>query len=157
MSELSVSERRIKPIHDAIEGENWKQALQICEKWQKKGEKSDHFQVRTSHKTAMPWLFMLIYPQAIKAFVLAKQQDAATRQRGIDETISLCGRAPAITDLAALHQIQDTLKGLSLSAEQGTKLWDRAVAAKPDNKELAMTWLYRSIAENDWQSAQKVC
>jgi ribosomal protein L22 len=46
MSELSVSERRIKPIHDAIEGENWKQALQICEKWQKKGEKSDHFQVR---------------------------------------------------------------------------------------------------------------
>ena len=47
MSELSVSERRIKPIHDAIEGENWKQALQICEKWQKKGEKSDHFQVRT--------------------------------------------------------------------------------------------------------------
>jgi ribosomal protein L22 len=47
MSELSVSERRIKLIHDAIEGENWKQALQICEKWQKKGEKSDHFQVKT--------------------------------------------------------------------------------------------------------------
>jgi len=100
---------------------------------------------------------MLTYPQAIKAFVLAKQQDAATRQRGIEETISLCGRAPAITDLAALHQIQDTLKGLSLSAEEGTKLWDRAVAAKPDNKELAMTWLYRSIAENNWQGAQKVC
>jgi hypothetical protein len=38
MSELSVSERRIKPIHDAID----------CEKWQKKGEKSDHFQVRAS-------------------------------------------------------------------------------------------------------------
>jgi hypothetical protein len=47
MSELSVSERRIKLIHDAIDGENWKQALQTCEKWQKKGEKSDHFQVRT--------------------------------------------------------------------------------------------------------------
>jgi hypothetical protein len=100
---------------------------------------------------------MLRYPQAIKAFVLAKQQDAATRQRGIDETVSLCRRTPAITDLAALHQIQDSLKSFSLSAEEGTKLWDRAVAAKPDDKELTMTWLHRSITENNWQGAQKVC
>ena len=45
MADLSVTERRIKPIQDAVEGENWKQALQLCEKWQKKGEKSDRFQV----------------------------------------------------------------------------------------------------------------
>jgi N-terminal acetyltransferase B complex non-catalytic subunit len=155
MSELSVSERRIKPIHDAIEGENWKQALQICEKWQKKGEKSDHFQVRTFHELLD--LDAKIFLKAIKAFVLAKQHDAATRQRGIDETVSLCRRTPAVTDLAALHQIQDSLKDLSLSAEEGTTLWDRAVAAKPDDKDLAMTWLNRSIAENNWQGAQKVC
>lgn|SRR2546423_6074773 len=95
--------------------------------------------------------------KAIKAFVLVKQQDAAIRQRGIDETVSLCRRNPAVTDLAALHQIQDSLKDLSLSSEEGTRLWDRAVAAKPEDKELAMTWLNRSIAENNWPGAQKVC
>jgi hypothetical protein len=40
-----VSERRIRPIQDAVESKNWKQALQLCEKWQKKGERSDRFQV----------------------------------------------------------------------------------------------------------------
>ena len=95
--------------------------------------------------------------KAVKAFVLGKQQDAATRQRGIEETISLCRRDPAITDLAALHRIQDSLKDLSLSAEEGTKLWDRAVAAKPGDKDLAMTWLNRSMVENNWPGAQKVC
>jgi N-terminal acetyltransferase B complex non-catalytic subunit len=95
--------------------------------------------------------------KAVKAFVLSKQQDAATRQRGIEETVSLCRRDPAITDLAALHRIQDSLKDLSLSAEEGTKLWDRAVAAKPGDKDLAMTWLNRSIVENNWPGAQKVC
>ena len=45
MSDLSVSERRIRPIQDAIASENWKQALQLCDKWAKKGERSDRFLV----------------------------------------------------------------------------------------------------------------
>ena len=94
--------------------------------------------------------------QALKAFILAKQQDVSIRQRGIDDTIQLCHRTPAVTDLEALHQIQDTLKGLSIQTEEGTKLWDRAIAAKPDDKDLAMTWLNRSISEYNWLSAQKV-
>ena len=46
MSDLSVSERRIRPIQDAIASENWKQALKECDKWQKKGEKSEKFLVQ---------------------------------------------------------------------------------------------------------------
>ena len=88
--------------------------------------------------------------------MLVKQQDASLHKRGVAETIQLCQQTSAITDLDALHQIQDTLKDLSLSAE-GTQLWDRAVAAKPLDKELTMTWLNRSIAENNWLAAQKVC
>lgn len=45
MSDPSVAERRIRPIQDAIATENWKQALQLCEKWSKKGEKSERFLV----------------------------------------------------------------------------------------------------------------
>ena len=48
MSDLLVSERRIKPIQDAVDAGNWKQALQQCEKWQKKGERSDRFLVSTN-------------------------------------------------------------------------------------------------------------
>jgi hypothetical protein len=44
-----VSERRIRPIQDAVESRNWKQAMQLCEKWHKKGEKSDQFQVHGVH------------------------------------------------------------------------------------------------------------
>jgi hypothetical protein len=40
-----VSERRVRPIQEAVECQHWKQALQLCEKWHKKGEKSDRFQV----------------------------------------------------------------------------------------------------------------
>lgn len=95
--------------------------------------------------------------QAIKAFVLVRQQDAATHQRGAQETVQLCRRTPAITDVEALHQIHDILKDLSLFEDEGTKLWDRAVASKPDDKDLAKTWLNRSITENNWLDAQKVC
>ena len=45
MSDPSVTERRIRPIQDAVGSANWKQALQLCDKWAKKGEKSDRFLV----------------------------------------------------------------------------------------------------------------
>ena len=45
MSDVSVTERRIRPIQDAVASKNWKQALKECDKWQKKGEKSDKFLV----------------------------------------------------------------------------------------------------------------
>lgn len=42
MSATAVFERRNKQIQDAIDGQNLKQALQLCEKRLKKGEDS-HF------------------------------------------------------------------------------------------------------------------
>lgn len=46
MSAASVNERRDKQIQDAFDNRNWKQALQLCDKRLKKGEKSDHLLVR---------------------------------------------------------------------------------------------------------------
>lgn len=45
MADTAVTERRIRPIQDAIAAGNWKQALKDCEKWHKKGESSDRFLV----------------------------------------------------------------------------------------------------------------
>ena len=56
MSDPLVSERRIRPIQDAVASGNWKQALKECDKWQKKGEKSDKFLVRSTDLTHSKYL-----------------------------------------------------------------------------------------------------
>ena|SRR5271154_1833887 len=94
--------------------------------------------------------------QAVRAFVFTKQHDGTLRRRGTEDLLQLCRRTPAITDTPALHQIQDTLKDLSLSDEESTNLWARAVAAAPDDKDLNDAWFQRSLAECNWQAAQKV-
>ena len=53
MTEGSITERRIRPIQEAIRANNWKQALKECEKWQKKGEASDRFLVRAYGKLSL--------------------------------------------------------------------------------------------------------
>ena len=45
MADTAVTERRIRPILEALQNGNQKQALKECEKWQKKGEASDRFLV----------------------------------------------------------------------------------------------------------------
>ncbi|EXJ65310.1 hypothetical protein A1O7_01651 [Cladophialophora yegresii CBS 114405] len=135
MSDLSVSERRIRPIQDAVASENWKQALQLCDKWAKKGERSDRF-------------------LAVKASVLVHQSDKAQHDRGRQEVLDLCKRTPPITDSEAIYQLQKTLKSLSLH-EEIPKLWERAVAAGKDNKDLYTRWLNQAIADSNWRSAQK--
>lgn len=62
MADAAVTERRIRPIQDAISSGNLKQALKDCEKWQKKGENSDRFLVR-------------------KELVLSKSQSSHNRDR----------------------------------------------------------------------------
>ncbi|KIW94386.1 uncharacterized protein Z519_04362 [Cladophialophora bantiana CBS 173.52] len=135
MSDPSVSERRIRPIQDAIASANWKQALQLCDKWFKKGERSDRF-------------------LALKAFVLVNQQDKAQHDRGRGEVFDLCKRTPPITEPEAIYQLQHALKSLSLH-EESPKLWERALSANKDDKDLYMRWLNQAVADNNWRSAQK--
>lgn len=92
----------------------------------------------------------------IRAYVLANQQDAASTKRGRDEIIQLCTRAPAVTDIDSIYQLQTALNDLQIEIDGGRKLWERAAAARPDDKDIAMTWLDEAIDRCDWQSAQKV-
>jgi N-terminal acetyltransferase B complex non-catalytic subunit len=88
--------------------------------------------------------------------VLAKQSDANSTKHGRDEITQLCNRTPAITDLDTIYQIQIALKDLGIGDDGGKKLWERAAAARPEDKDIAMTWLDEAIDRCDWQSAQKV-
>ncbi|KIV94471.1 hypothetical protein PV10_02237 [Exophiala mesophila] len=136
MSDSSVTERRIRPIQDAIATDNWKQALQLCDKWSKKGEKSERF-------------------LTIKAFVLVKQGDKAQNDKGRAEVLDLCKRTPPITEPEAIYQLQTALKALSLQEQEGPKVWERAAAVAQDNKDILTRWLNQAIADRNWLSAQK--
>lgn len=68
----------------------------------------------------------------------------------------MCRRANPVVDIEAIHQLQDSLKQLSLNKEEGSKLWERATTALPNDKDFLTTWLNGSLAEDDWIVAQKV-
>lgn len=44
---------------------------------------------------------------------------------------------------------------MSLDDNEGSKLWERAAAAKPHDEDLIITWLNSAISGSDWQNAQK--
>ena len=88
--------------------------------------------------------------------MLAKQQDTNSKRRGRDELVQLCTRTPAITDLDTIFQIQTALNDLGLGHNGENRLWERAAGARPEDRDIAMTWLDEAIDRCDWQSAQKV-
>ncbi len=94
--------------------------------------------------------------QALKAFVLVNLPEKAQHERGKTEVLDLCKRNPPITEPEAIYQMQDALKCLSLKEEEGPKIWERAVTAKQNDKDLYTRWLNQAIADSDWLSAQKV-
>jgi hypothetical protein len=151
MSDPSVSERRIRPIQDALASGSWKQALKECDKWFKKGERSDRFLVRSDVvcRNMARWI-----SQALKAFVLANQPDKSQHDRGKQEALDLSKRYPPVTEPEAIYQLQDVFKSLSLT--DAPNLWERALTTKKDDKDLFMRWINQAIAENDWRNAQKV-
>ncbi|KAK5099395.1 hypothetical protein LTS08_005977 [Lithohypha guttulata] len=137
MADSAVTERRIRPIIDALSAGNVKQALKDCEKWQKKGEASDRF-------------------LALKAAVLLRSPDKKQKESGSKKTLQLCRRTEPVLNFEAIHQLQDSLKLMHLDGEESPKLWERAVAARPNDHELVTTWLNSSITASNWQNAQKV-
>lgn len=159
----SVSERRIQPIQEAIDAGNFKQALQLCEKWQKKGERSVKFQVRYNDaavvgkgkKTSFQRTTKRL-PQILRERVFAEQQDAALAKRGRDELVGFCEKNPAITDVDAIRQLQRSLDELKIATDATGNLWSRAVAAQPTNGDLITIWLNQAIDNDDWRTAQKV-
>lgn len=85
-----------------------------------------------------------------------RQSDEKQQERGTKETLQLCRRTPPVLNFEAIHQLQDSLKLMSLENEEGPKLWERAVAARPTDEDFITTWLENSISLSNWQNAQKV-
>ncbi|KAL1858493.1 hypothetical protein Plec18170_002692 [Paecilomyces lecythidis] len=135
-SNEAVFHRRNKQIQDAIDGQNLKQALQLCEKRIKKGEDTR-------------------FLRAWKAHILFRHTDETHHQRGIVETLDLCDLDPPTTDLDTLDILYQTLR--KLDGHEGTMrtLWEKAAKAKPQDFEIQMRWFTYAFDGGDWKSAQK--
>lgn len=92
----------------------------------------------------------------MRTLVLLHQADDKNVQIGATETLQLCTRPSPVVDIEAIHQLQDALALLKLDAEEGPKLFERAVKSRPNDKDLMTTWLHDAISSSNWQSAQKV-
>ncbi|PGH03515.1 hypothetical protein AJ79_07350 [Helicocarpus griseus UAMH5409] len=136
MSATAVFERRNKQIQDAIDGQNLKQALQLCEKRLKKGEDS-HFL------------------RAWKAYILFKHADDVHHKRGVSETLELCRIEPPVSDIDALNMIYTTLKDLDEHAGTARDIWQKAAKAKPQALDIQLRWFTLASEIGDWKTAQK--
>ncbi|OAT05409.1 cytoskeleton organization protein [Blastomyces gilchristii SLH14081] len=136
MSASTVFERRNKQIQDAIDGQNLKQALQLCEKRLKKGEDS-HFL------------------RAWKAHILLSHGDDVHRQRGISEALALCRMEPPVSDIEALNMLYSTLKTIDEHAETARAIWEKAAKAKPQALDIQLKWFNMASEMGDWKTAQK--
>ncbi|PGH15870.1 hypothetical protein AJ80_05401 [Polytolypa hystricis UAMH7299] len=136
MSSAAVFERRNKQIQDAIDAQNLKQALQLCDKRLKKGEDS-HFL------------------KAWKAHILFTHVDDAHRQRGVAETLELCRTEPPVTDIDALDMISRTLEGEDQYTGTARETWQKAAKAKPQELDIQLRWFNLACEVGDWKTAQK--
>ncbi|KAL1987664.1 hypothetical protein VTN96DRAFT_2905 [Rasamsonia emersonii] len=132
----AVFHRRNKQIQDAIDGQNLKQALQLCEKRIKKGEDTR-------------------FLRAWKAHILFRHADEAHHQRGIAETLEICNLEPPTTDLDTLDILHQTLQKLDGHEATMRGLWEKAAKAKPQDLEVQMRWFTYAFEDGDWKSAQK--
>ncbi|KAL1958769.1 hypothetical protein VTO42DRAFT_3888 [Malbranchea cinnamomea] len=132
----AVIGRRNKQIQDAIDGQNLKQALQLCEKRIKKGEDT-------------PFL------RAWKANILFNHADEAHHQRGIAEALELCRTKPPITDINALELLQNTLGEVEEHTATARAIWENAAKAKPQDWDLQLRWFDLATEAGDWKTAQK--
>ncbi|KAI9765827.1 MAG: hypothetical protein M1840_007109 [Geoglossum simile] len=138
----SVADRRNQQIWDAIENDNLKQALQLCTKRLKKGEKGD-------------------YLLALKAHVLTLSISRAQNDEGFADAQALASKEPPVTDVEVLRLLQLALSNLEArgdrynAKEYITKLWERAIKTKPGDEPLAREWFLRTFQDRDWRNAQK--
>ncbi|KAI9818225.1 MAG: hypothetical protein M1827_000850 [Pycnora praestabilis] len=136
----SIEDRRDKQIWDAIEGDNFKQALQLCQKRLKKGEKGHYF-------------------LALKAYVLTQSAASKQNEEGFAELKNLAVQEPPITDINTLQLLQRGLTGIEGAQPEvrscSSTLWERAIKASPKDEELSKAWFFLALRQNEWKAAQK--
>jgi len=89
-----------------------------------------------------------------KAYVLLLWPDPKRKEQGRKELDVVLERAPPVTDANVLSLVVqfDRYRRRPFNAT----IWERALKARPNDKELYRSWFLIAFAAKDWRVAQKV-
>lgn len=161
--ENKVNDRRDRQIQEAIDVRNWKQALSLCERRLKRGEKSDHLSVCScclhSSRCAVARRATTVdqSTQVLKARVLLSFSESPRQNQGRDDISALLQRDPPITDVQALVILQECLQQIGATDAEVDLIWERAVRLRPHEEELQTLWFRKNFEAQKWKGSQKVC
>ncbi|KAH8145602.1 uncharacterized protein LAJ45_10403 [Morchella importuna] len=130
-------DRKNQLVHDALDAGAYKQALQLCNKRIKKGEKNDY-------------LF------AIKALILTLIKTGPSYEEALAIAKQLSAKTPPIDSIEVLTTTTKVWSMLgSEHAGEVAKMWERSVKAHPGDEALTREWLWGTVRILDWRGAQK--
>ncbi|KAI4261185.1 MAG: hypothetical protein L6R42_003613 [Xanthoria sp. 1 TBL-2021] len=126
-------------IHDAIVQEEWRHALQMIEKREKKLKKGQ----------INDWL------TACKASVLLMLPEPVKRRQGRVLLDSLYSKNPPVVDFNAAETLQSFAELRHESDPRMDTLWMQAANAQPTDEQLHKHWFLSRFRMRDWQGARK--
>ncbi|KAK6096665.1 mitochondrial distribution and morphology [Batrachochytrium dendrobatidis] len=129
MSDYSL-QRKLEPIYDVLDNQNFKTAIQLCNKALRKSGPTNAI-------------------QALKAFALS-------RSGCDDEALDLCNKIMALkpTDAPTVQALMLTFKFLNKN-DRLVVLYEQAFAALPNNEEWANHWFMALVRINDLKGYQQ--
>ncbi|KAL8730427.1 MAG: hypothetical protein Q9166_004065 [cf. Caloplaca sp. 2 TL-2023] len=144
-------------INDAIAQDEWRLALRLIEKREKKlkkGETNDWLAV-CNLCYAITTQLTNSYAKACKASVLLMLPEPTKQRQGRTLLDSLLTRKPPVIDFNAVETI-DFFSQLRAEIEPQTDaLWMQAANAQPNDEELHKHWFKTRLRMRDWQGARK--
>lgn len=135
-SQHSASARRSKQLQELLDGKHYKQALNLCEKGFKKGDKSEDLLVT--------WVNILL-----------GHPDQARREQGSRELDEILGRTHPISETEALVALNNAAKARNDDDPRIQTIWERAVSVRQGDEDLYRTWFKTKFLEGKWTAAQK--
>ncbi|KAL8999299.1 MAG: hypothetical protein Q9169_001844 [Polycauliona sp. 2 TL-2023] len=126
-------------IHDAIVHQEWRHALQMIEKREKKLKKGQ----------INDWL------TACKASVLLMLPEPAKQRQGRELLDSLYSKDPPVVDFNAVETIQSFVELRQESEPRMDTLWMQAANKQPSDEQLHIRWFQSRFRMSDWQGARK--
>ncbi|KAL9042730.1 MAG: hypothetical protein Q9180_000388 [Flavoplaca navasiana] len=152
--ELALRDLKDHPdqqIHDAIIDEEWRRALQMIEKREKKTKKG-----QTSDWLTGTFLELTrAYTKACKASVLLMLPEPAKKRQGRLLLDAILSRDPPVIDFNAVETIQSFAELRHEIDPRIDNLWMQAANAQPSDEQLHKCWFHSRFRMRDWQGARK--
>ncbi|KAF8416699.1 N-acetyltransferase B complex non catalytic subunit-domain-containing protein [Tirmania nivea] len=141
----SAQDRKNQIVCESIDVGAYKQALQLCNRRIKKGEKGDYLMMLKAHVLTLLPPSPATYEEALWIC-----REIARRKVPVEEV-----------DVAILLQrVWSFLEGAGVGekregSRECVKVWEGAVKAKPGDERMAREWVFGCLRGRDWRGMQK--